>query len=315
MKRRILALVLLFVLLSLTSCSRTREVERRMSTAVLQEATLDQLVQSVNSNASRLQTLVANIDIDTSVGGKKKGKITEYEQIAGILLVRKPQMMHMIGLLPVVRNKVVDMVSDGQTFRLSFPTKNKFVVGSNQVVRVSDQPLENWRPQHIFDALFVKEIDAQNEQAVLEQSIEMVKDPATHKDLEQSDYVVIVIRKEGDKAYLSRKIIFSRTDLRPHAQMIYDAEGQLVTDAHYESYIDYGGGILFPSVIQIVRPVEEYGIKLTLKMPRFNEKLLDDKFVLTQPPGSQLVNMDDKSSAAQGHPPIANSDPNKKPVQ
>src|ERR671926_263068 len=74
------------------------------------------------------------------------------------LLVREPNMLRMIGLFPVVRNKAFDMVSDGERFKLSIPTKNKFIEGSNEVVRPSANALENLRPQVIFNALLLRPI-------------------------------------------------------------------------------------------------------------------------------------------------------------
>jgi outer membrane lipoprotein-sorting protein len=294
---RIRAVILLFAVLPLTGCFfRTHNPEKRLSTAILKEATLNELVETINSSASRLQTLNTTIDIDTAVGGPKKGKVTEYEEIGGYLLIRKPDMLRMIGKFPVVGNRVFDMVSNGKNFELSIPPQNKFIVGTNQIGRPSDKPVENLRPQHILDALLLRPID-QSEIAVLEQSTETVKDPKTHKDAEQADYVVIVIRKEGNGYFLSRKIVFSRVDLMPHEQLIYDKQGALVTDAHYESFTDFGGGIILPTIVKIERPIEEYEIQLAILKPRLNEPIKDEQFVLPQPPGSQLIDMDRKNGA------------------
>ena len=84
------------------------------------------------------------MDIDTSVGGEKKGKVTDYQQIRGYVLARKPAMLRMIGLLPIVRNKAFDMVSDGQEFKLWIPPKNRFVDGRNDV-RDAQRASSRWR--------------------------------------------------------------------------------------------------------------------------------------------------------------------------
>jgi hypothetical protein len=228
---------MLLAVLPLTGCLfRTREVQKSVSTASLRNATFDQLVKSINDNAERLQSVLANIDIDTSVSKQKKGKaneykVTDYKQISGYLLIRKPDMVRMWGLVPVVRNRLFDMVSNGKTFELSIPPTNKFYVGSNQMVKPSSNPLENLRPQHILDALLLKPIDPQNEIAVLEQGTEMVKDEKSHKDLEQADYEVIVVRHEENVWFLSRKIIFSRTDLLPHRQLTLNMQNSSMTMA------------------------------------------------------------------------------------
>jgi hypothetical protein len=201
----------------------------------------------------------------------------------------------MIGLVPVVRNRLFDMVSNGKTFALSIPPQNKFIVGSNEINKPSPAALENLRPQAIFDALLLKEIDPENEIALFEQSTETVKDRKTHKDVEQADYEVIVSRKHGKNWYLSRKIIFSRVDLLPHRQFIYNLQAQLVTDAQYDKFANYAGTML-PTSIQIDRPLEGNSIQLTITKASVNQELGDEQFVLTQPPGSQLVDMDRERS-------------------
>lgn len=270
----------------------------RASTATLKEATLDQLVQSINSNADKLKSLKATVDIDSSVLEQKKDKVTDNPQVAGWVLVRKPEMLRMIGLVPVVHTHMFDMVSNGKTFELAIPPKNKFIVGSDrQPSKPSPQPLENLRPQHISDALLLKPIETGKEIAVLEHTTEIVKDPKSHKDAEQSAYTLMVIDKDDNGHFLSRKVVFSRTDLLPHEQYIYNRQGQLVTYAHYENFSEYSG-IMFPAIVSIQRPIEGYGITLSVTKLDVNLPLTDEQFVLTQPAGSQLINIDTKSSAA-----------------
>jgi Outer membrane lipoprotein-sorting protein len=127
----------------------------------------------------------------------------------------------------------------------------------------------------------------------MENDYEIVKDRKGHQ-VEQPDYEIQVIRKGAHGWFLSRKIIFSRTDLLPHRELIYDENGTLATDAHYEGYQDYNG-INFPSQIEIWRPQEEYDITLTIVRLKLNEPLPDDKFTLEQPPGAEVVQMDTPS--------------------
>ena len=287
--RAILALALA---LPLTGCLfRSHKVARNLSTAQLQTATKQQLIDYINSQASKIQSLTATVDIDTSVGGVKKGKVTDYREIRGYVLVRKPSMLRMIGLMPIVRNRAFDMVSDGQNFKLWIPPKNKFVMGRNDVVHPSSQPLENIRPQQIYDALLVQPIDPQNEIAILEMGSEMVEDPKTHKIVVQPDYELNVIHRTDRDWYLDRKIVFNRYDLHPDRELIYDQQGSLVTDTHYSDFRDYAG-VQFPSVIRIWRPQEEYSILLKMVKLQLNQPLTDEKFALQPPPGAQLVTLD-----------------------
>jgi hypothetical protein len=100
----------------------------------------------------------------------------------------------------------------------------------------------------------------------------------------QDDYEVVVIRKGDNGWFLSRKIVFSRVDLEPHRQYIYDEQGTLVTDARYADYKDYDG-VIFPSRLEIYRPEEEYDIVLNMLKVEINKALQDDEFVLGMPTG------------------------------
>lgn len=244
----------------------------------------------------------ATVDIDTSVGGAKRGKITDYQQIRGFVLARKPAMLRMIGLMPFVRTTAFDMVSNGQIFKLWIPPKNRYVVGRNDVKsKDQSQPLENIRPQQIYDALLLPEIDSQQEIPVMVGDFETVIDANGHK-IQQPDYELDIIHK-NNPPYLSRKIVFSRTNLLPDRQFIYNEKGDLVTDVRYDGYKDYGGAN-FPSQIEIKRPEEEYDITLTILKLQINEPLSDDKFTLVQPPGAQVVHLDQgpRSSQVSGIP-------------
>ncbi len=286
------------LLLGDTGCLfRTRVVEPRTSTAKLQTATKEELIAKINQQALGLKTLNATVNIDTSVGGEKKGKVTDYEEIRGYILMRKPDMLRMIGLFPLVRNTAFDMVSDGNRFKLSVPAKNKFYVGSAAVERPSSNPLENLRPQVIYNALLLPQVNGGDEIAVLENETETVVDQKTKKLAEQPDYVIIIIRREGNDWYISRKIIFERVHLEPHQQIIFDTKGRVATQATYQVYQEYDG-VSFPNVIEIDRPQEEYSIRLTVQKITVNEPLRDDQFALQQPPGSQLVNLDEPSQSA-----------------
>src|SRR5208337_3819104 len=64
---------LIALLLGETGCLfRTRIVEIRTSTAKLQTATRQELLDRINQEASNIKTLNATVDIGTSVGGEKK---------------------------------------------------------------------------------------------------------------------------------------------------------------------------------------------------------------------------------------------------
>jgi hypothetical protein len=137
---RCLRLLMLIAVVPLGGCLfRSRPVALRTSTAPLQTASRDELIERINSEASEIQTLKATVGITAAVGGSKRGKITEYQEIRGFILARKPSSLRMTGLFPILQNHVFDMVSNGPEFKLWIPPKNQFIVGNNDVARPSAQ--------------------------------------------------------------------------------------------------------------------------------------------------------------------------------
>jgi hypothetical protein len=300
-----LTLFLFLALLSTTGCVfRTRPVEDQYSKVPLKDSTQQGLIDSINQQAEAIQSLKATVDIDSSVGGMKKGQVTDYKEIRGYVLARKPDALHMIGLMPIVRTTAFDMVSDGKDFKVSIPPKNRFVIGKNEVATPnSDQPMENIRPQNIYEALLIRRIDPNSEIAVRENGYETLHDSKGRRVL-QDDYELTVIQKyeKGctqacvEHPWLERKIIFGRTDLKPRRQYIYAEDGKVVTDAKYAEYKDYDG-ISYPSRIEIFRPQEEYAITLNMLKVDINKLLTDDQFLLEQPPGADVIHLDRPQSS------------------
>jgi outer membrane lipoprotein-sorting protein len=279
-------ILLLIAVVPLGGClSRSRPVAVDTSLAQLQTATCNDLIERINAQASEIQTLKATVGITASVGGSKLGKITQYQEIRGYILARKPSSLRMIGLLPILQNHVFDMVSSGQEFKLWIPAKNRFIAGNNDVARPSAEPMENLRPQIISDALLLQAVDPQNELAVLEEG---EIDPATRNMSLRADYTLNIIKQSGREWDLSRKVVFDRIDMQPHRQLFYDEHGSIVTDVHYDEYREFNG-VFFPTKIEIWRPHEEYAIKLEVTKLTINGPIMDDQFTLDLPSGAGLA--------------------------
>jgi len=99
-----------------------------------------------------------------------------------------------------------------------------------------------------------------------------VIDHRTQKATLQPDYSLNIIKQNGREWYLSRKVVFDRTDLRPHQQLLYDEHGSIVTNLHYDEYKEFDG-VSFPTKIEIWRPEEEYSIKLEVTKLAINEPI------------------------------------------
>jgi hypothetical protein len=297
--RWLLSISLLSATLPLTACLfHTHPIERQLSNAPLKTATQQELIDYVNTQAQRVQSMQATVDIDASAGDPKSGLITDYKEIRGYVLARKPDVLRMKGLLPVVRTTAFDMVTDGKEFKLWIPPRNKFVIGpDNETSFQPDKRMENMRPQYIYNAMLLLGI-APDDIAVLENGYETVLDSRKHR-VEQPNYEIAVIHNGPKGWYLSRRIEFSRMDLLPHRQRIYDMQGNVATDARYQDYKDYNG-ISFPSTIAIERPRENYDLTFHVLKLDLNLPLTDDQFALEQPPGAEIVRLTAAHPGASG---------------
>ncbi|MFB3815927.1 MAG: hypothetical protein ACE14L_17625 [Terriglobales bacterium] len=301
---RFRVLLLSIAMVPLGGCLfRSHKVERPSATANLQTATKGELVDRLNYIARNIHTMNATVDIATAVGGAKTGKVTEYQEIRGYILARQPGMLRMIGLLPVIRSRAFDMVSDGRQFELWIPAKNKFYVGSNSQVAPGATGLASMRPQIIYDALLLNDINGEDI-VVLESGTETVVDPRTRKPTQQADYRIDVINRGQTGWYLKRKIYFSRIDLQPRMQQVFDESGNILTEVYYDKW-QQRGAVWFPNVIQIKRPAEEYDITIGMVKLTMNEPLTDQQFALGQPSGSQLVRLDANPQSAVASPAAA----------
>jgi hypothetical protein len=74
----------------------------------------------------------------------------------------------------------------------------------------------------------------------------------------------------------------------------YESDGVYVEDVHYSDYHDFQG-ISYPSHIEVVRPIEDYRLTITLLKATFNQPIEPEKFILNQPQGTQLVDLTAKA--------------------
>jgi outer membrane lipoprotein-sorting protein len=263
------------------------------------DASQAELLDVYNRQADAVHTLNASVVMSPTAGVAYNGVIHAYHQVSGFVLAARPEMIRVIGQAPVVGTNIFDMVSDGRTFRIFIPSKNQFLVGPTQFERVTKNPIENLRPQHLLDALFWSAIGGE-QPTVLEQT-----------DIPPSRYYVLTVLRGASPALeIERKIWFDRSDLRVSRLQIYGPEGRLDSDISYADWQDVApaaqnaatpdaasekpqtGAITFPRTIRVTRPQQDYRLALTITKIALNGELPADGFKLPQPSGTELVNVD-----------------------
>jgi len=268
------------------SCAVSRTKVVRPSGAPLprQVATKQELIDRYNHQAGLVTSLNAGVSMTLTAGSAYTGVIKQYHEINGFILAQRPASIRVIGQAPVVGTNIFDMVSDGETFRIFIPSQHKFIVGPARLQRQSAKPIENLRPQHLTGAVFW---DAIPDRAPV--LIEEATDESTR-------YYVLTVVRAGDSSAdatadweIVQRIWFDRVDLSVARIETFEPGGKLGSDVSYSVW-DVFGDIGYPRQIVLSRPDNDYKLQIGVKKVTFNETITADRFVLQQPPGTELVN-------------------------
>jgi len=279
--------------------SRKTVVAPPGATTPVQSATKEQLLAQYNRLAESITSLNAAVTMKLTAGSAYTGVIEQYHEVNGFILAQRPSSIRVIGQAPVIGKNVFDMVSDGETFHIFIPSKGKFIVGQAKLQRMSAKPIENLRPQHVIDAILWPVIEKGNP-VLFEQA-----------NGEGSRYYVLTsIRPtengpigdmRGSNAAeweIAQKVWFDRTDLNVSRIQVYGPGGSVVSDTRCASWDKFGTS-MYPRQITVSRPDEDYELRIEIKRLSVNEPITADRFVLEQPPGTELVRVGEGNKEQQ----------------
>ncbi|MGB6483039.1 MAG: hypothetical protein WBE86_06080 [Candidatus Acidiferrales bacterium] len=242
-------------------------------------ATKPELIDRYNREASAVQTVNAAVRMSPTAASALSGVIENYHEVNGYILAARPASIRVIGQAPVVAKDIFDMASDGQSFHMYVPSKNEFIEGPADLHRTAKRPIENLRPQHLFDALIWPNIE-QDAPVLLEEV-----------DAPPARYYVLTVARNGSQGWeLQRKVWFDRANLQIARMQIYDEQGMVVSDIRMKDWRPAGAAD-YPRDILISRPVDEYRLDVVITQLTLNQTISADKFHLTQPAGTELIRL------------------------
>ena len=214
----------------------------------------------------------STIYITLTVESDDRAEKTEHREVRGALVARRPKWIRTTAQTPGGMSKAIDMVSNGDTFQVHVPWKNRVYEGINNLDKPSDNRAENIRPQHLLSAIMFAPIG--QEQLIL-------MDTETYG---RTGYQVvhIVDRDESGEPKIRRKYWFSRDTLALARLQILDENAELATDAWYRDWQEENG-LPYPKFAQIRRPQDGYQIDIQILKAGLNETVPDASFVLTLP--------------------------------
>ena len=260
--------------------------------SVVKTATPDELVAQLNERWANLDSMTAKVEILTSVLNSKVGVAKDYTRVGAIIVMRKPEMLRVLGRAPVIGLEIFDMASDGKNFTLYIPSKNIAYKGPTTLNTRSANQYENLRPRFFLDALMVRGLEPDEYYSVTSDS-ETIEDTAKKHLYIVPEYILSVNRhmpgSHRDKPV--RVITFHRDNLLPSEQDLYDSDGNLETHVSYRDYQDFGSG-LYPSNVTIKRPLENSQIVMLVEKVAKNVPVPGDEFVVAVPPETEIRNLE-----------------------
>lgn len=281
------------------SCAVSRTTVTRPPGAPIPRlvATKQDLIARYNHQAELVTSLNASVTMTLTAGSAYTGVIKQYHEINGFILAQKPASLRAIGQAPVVGTNIFDMVSNGETFRIFIPSQHKFITGPTNLQRQSAKPIENLRPQHLTGAMFWEEVP-EHVPVLIEEAVD-----------ETSRYYVLTVVRVADQSVsaapetaaeweIAQRIWFDRADLTIARVETYEPGGKLGSDVSYRAWNVFGT-VNYPRQISLSRPDNDYKLQIGIKKVTFNEPISSERFVLQQPPGTELVNAGQESQAAK----------------
>ena len=88
---------------------------------VVKTASAEELVGLLNERWKNFDTLIATVEMKPSVLKSDEGIAKDYPSFQAQILMRKPDKIRMLGKVPMVGTRMIDLASDGEKFTLYIP--------------------------------------------------------------------------------------------------------------------------------------------------------------------------------------------------
>lgn len=279
--------------LGLTGCFRTtRIVQRTQAPEMYRSAPVEVLEKIIADRDAGIKTLNASVLVTATTGGGKEGKENVYTSVKGYIFVQKPSTLGVLLLLPIVGSTAMNMVSTGDSFKMTIPPLKKAFTGTGTITKPSKNALENLRPVVFFDSLLVPGA-APEDYVTRTESTRILQPTEKHKPaIEEPDYDFTILQpKSGHLLRPTRIVHISRIDMLPFQQDVFNDQGQTVTQTTYQNYKKFGEQ-MFPTLINIRRPLDELSLRIEVTKLTFNESFSQDQFQLEIPSNYTLQKME-----------------------
>jgi hypothetical protein len=273
-----------------------RTIRTKVPVKILQAktATLDELLQLIQSYDKIDRPISSSLDVTYSYGKKESGVIQEIRNQPGYILLQRPNSVQLVVQNSVTRTRELELLSMGDELSVWIRRGNKLYLGKNSAKELiaEDTPDSPGftipiRGGHIFDAVFPQGVKI----GVPDTRYSMIEEADS-----EAKYYVLGFFREGDgkMIHTERRLWIERSSLTIARQQVYLNEGQMVSDITYSNPVLVDGFSL-PLKMHIDRPLDGYALDLEFKSWRINPDLADNAFVLTPTAGAQIIHLREKA--------------------
>ena len=281
---RLWAGILVFAMVLAGCGPKNTDVRTPVGYTAAKSATLEELVNLVNSQYAKIETVsVSRFRVKFTGGSIEQGYLKEYPSAKGHLVTKRPHWIYVNILNPVTSSSVVTMASDSREFQIWVPRENKYLTGKTDVKTDSGEPLHSVRPEHLMQAILVEPVRSSEAGTVhfLEEE----------RNGQNKYYVIheVLVGQLAGQGCLQRKVWLERQDFRLSRQQYYDC-GKLTSDIRYRDVVVSEEGALASS-IALERVAEHYQISFQFQREsvRLNRSVDDSSFYIPKPPRAELV--------------------------
>ena len=157
------AVSLVLFLLPLLGCGsaikKRTQIEVPVGFQQVKEATLEELIQIINDNYTRLSNIsVSDMEVEFQEGSIEEGYFERYRQARGYLIAKRPDSTYISIQNPLTRSTVITMAATEGNFEIWVPGENKYLMGKTNLKPNDKRPLYNVRPEHLLSALLIEPI-------------------------------------------------------------------------------------------------------------------------------------------------------------
>jgi hypothetical protein len=315
--RAALVVVALFFISLVTSCANLARVRDESIPKLLEPRTTGDLpiLLAKLEPFGNLQALRASRFFIQFIDAEASDK---YRTADGALVLQRPDKIRLIIQIPFAGTRIAEMISESNRFKVAIYLNDyrRFLIGTNnsdysrwreKLGKKEQSALLNARPFHFTEALMTRPLETSNPRFAYGLEEALVEEPDTRPEAKKkarvlrSFYVVSEVElatTQGGASRVRRRFWFDRTDNLTYArQQIFDERGDLSTEVQYSHYMKLSDSSphLWPSVVLVARPHDNYSARLTFNQGRFEvnpTELASTVFALENTEGLPVTDLD-----------------------